>query len=853
MAPLTKDHTENEVLVDMALKHRIPDRFAKLADLAYNLWFSWNDGADALFRLVHPQKWEEVAHNPIRLLQEMSSEDWQRLADDPEFAEQYDQVIEQWNAYMQSPAWFQEHYPQDGQDAIAYFSAEFGFHESLPIYSGGLGVLAGDHLKSASDLGLPLVGVGLLYRKGYFRQKLDAVGSQLVERVDHDFADHPVLPVEVDGHEVFVDVAIGGENVKLKLWVARIGRLPLYLLDSDLADNSSRGRELTSQLYGGGQEMRIAQEMILGIGGVKALRAIGLAPSAYHINEGHAAFLSLERLREYIHAGVPYDTALELVRASTIFTTHTPVPAGHDTFPMELFNANLEPLLAELTHERERIVALGYDADRNHFNMTFLALNCSAKRGGVSKLHGHVSRTMFQKFHGCLDVDDVPIGHITNGVHADSWIATEISKLYDHYLGADWSLKQAEPALWDKVDAIPSNELWQIHKQLKAKLIQFARQNLAEQRRRAGDSPERVAEAFTLLNPDALTIGFARRFATYKRANLLFHDLPRLSRILNHPTRPVQILFAGKAHPADIPGQDLIREIYRVSQLDEFKGRIVMLENYDINLARHLVQGVDVWLNNPLRPLEASGTSGEKAALNGVLNFSVLDGWWEEGYDGTNGWSIDSTADADWQTQENENAESLYARLEKDIAPLYYRQTSFPEPWTSVMKRSIRTLSPVYNTHRMVQNYTDMFYAPTMGRYRRFQANDNREAQSLADFKQFIGRNWHAVGGAIARDDLTLPAAPGNKIVNIDIHLGEIPITAVAAEIVYYADNKLGVWESVRVPLTRDKSLEAGFARFSVEIPAHLVHLKHYSIRVRPYHELFDQPFEMSQSYSSVN
>ncbi|MBC8081380.1 MAG: alpha-glucan family phosphorylase, partial [Gorillibacterium sp.] len=449
-------------------------------------------------------------------------------------------------------------------------------------------------------------------------------------------------------------------------------------------------------------------------------------------------------------------------------------------------------------------------------------------------------------------VADVPIGHITNGVHAESWIAAEIIALYDQYLGEDWTLRQTERTTWEAIDSIPSEELWQIHKKLKARLIDHARKNLEEQRRRAKDSPERIAEAQTLLNPEALTIGFARRFATYKRANLLFHDLPRLSRILNQSGRPVQILFAGKAHPADIPGQDLIREIYRVSQVDEFKGKIVMLENYDINLARYLVQGVDVWLNNPLRPLEASGTSGEKAALNGVINFSVLDGWWEEGYDGTNGWSIESSPDSDWQTQENENAESLYTKLEQEIIPLYYRQETYPEPWTAVMKRSIKTLSPEYNTHRMVQNYTDQFYAPTMSRYRKFQADGNHAAHTLAEFKLFILKNWGEVGSAIARDDLTLPASTGFKEVKVDIHLGQIAMKDVAAEIVYYADNKEGIWEPVHVPLIPEKDIDGGFSRFHTQIPSHLTHLKHYSVRVRPYHPLFNHHSEMSHNYTSV-
>lgn len=850
------DHDEKEVSAAMAQEQSIPERFAPLSELAGNLWFSWNPHAFRLFARMAPALWEEVAYNPVRLLKQLTAEDWRQLATDGEFVALYGETMAAWSSYRTAEAWFQKEYPGGQAGGIAYFSAEFGFHESLPIYSGGLGVLAGDHLKSASDLGLPLTGIGLLYREGYFRQKLDSSGNQTAERVAHDFADHPVFPVKAaDGSDLTVQVLIGQDTVKLKVWEAKIGRVTLYLLDADLPENSAGNRELTSQLYGGGQDMRIAQELILGVGGVRALRSLAIHPAIYHINEGHAAFLSLERIREYAAADVPYQTALELVRASTIFTTHTPVPAGHDTFPLDLFHRYLDGFLPVFGSHRDDVIRLGLDPAKNQFNMTYLAMSCAALRNGVSKLHGHVSRMMFHGFLGGFEVDEVPIGHVTNGVHMESWTAPEIASLYDRYLPPEWKKEQANAAHWLAVASIPDEELWNAHSERKRQLIETARANLREQRRRGGESPERIAETSGLLDPDALTIGFARRFATYKRANLLFKDLPRLSRIVNHPDRPVQFLFAGKAHPADIPGQDLIREIYRVSQLSEFRGKIALLENYDIGLARELVQGVDIWLNNPLRPLEASGTSGEKAAMNGVINFSVLDGWWEEGYDGTNGWAIESDPHSDWQAQEQQNAESLYSRLENEIVPLYYgnKDAACPHDWVTRMKRSIATLAPEFNTNRMVQDYTREFYVPAMVRFAGFTANSNASATELAGFKKFVTGEWPNVSVPLVEDMPEEPAAPGQKKVAVDIRLGALPPSAVAAEIVYYADNSEGIWEPVHTPLTLWEEPGDGLARFQGEIPSHLHHLQHYSVRVRPDHPLFAHRFELPLGFSTVH
>lgn len=830
----------------------VPERFHRLLDLAHNLWFSWNEEALMLFRQMNPDRWEDVYHNPVRQVLEATHEDWDRLSADSLFIEQYDRVMALWEHDLNGETWFAEQYPDRMNGLIAYFSAEFGFHESLPIYSGGLGVLAGDHIKAASDLGLPLTGVGLLYRKGYFRQSFDSNGNQTAERIDHDFTRLPVTPVQRDGANLTVEISLAEGSVRLQVWHVQVGRVSLYLLDSDVEGNSPETRELTSQLYGGNQEMRIAQEMILGIGGVKALRALGLNPNVYHINEGHAAFLSIERMREYIHSGVPFDTALELIRASTVFTTHTPVPAGHDAFPLEMLNRYLNPLLSQLVYERERIVQLGFDADKNLFNMTYLAMNTASLRNGVSKLHGQVSRVMFRSFHGSIQVGDVPIGHVTNGVHMQTWLAPELQQLFDRFFPAGWRRQQSSSRTWDSLDAIPDEALWEIHERLKLKLIGYARDNIREQRRRNGESSERIEEVSGFLQPHVLTIGFARRFATYKRANLLFKDLDRLDRIVNDPNRPVQFIFAGKAHPADYPGQDLIREIYRVSQLEAFRGKIVLLENYDVNMARYLVQGVDIWLNNPLRPLEASGTSGQKAAMNGALNFSILDGWWEEGYDGKNGWPIDSHSESDWQVQERENAESLYSRLGNEIQPLYYSQGPVPTGWVDRMKHSIRTLAPEYNTHRMVEDYSRDYYTRTMERFGRLVSDNHATASELAAFKQKIREQWHYVEVISVADDRSAPAAPGMKEIKADIRLGTILPGEVAVELVYYQDTTNGVWEPVLVPLEPEEDRSGGIFRFRASIPLHLIHVQHYSIRFHPAHPLFTNPYEVPQFFTTV-
>lgn len=831
---------------------RLPEPIARLDELAYNLQFSWNDDAEKLFQSIDPLKWDATSHNPVHLLQETATETFESLSKDSEFLEAYNNVIAQWDAYRGRSTWFQQQFPELADKKIAYFSAEFGFHESLPIYSGGLGVLAGDHCKSASDLGLPLIGIGLLYKKGYFVQKLDQYGSQIAEQVVYDFSKLPIKPAVHNGKELIVNVILPGRTVHLKVWTVLVGTVNVYLLDADIDLNTPEDRGLTGQLYGGNQDTRIQQEILLGIGGIQALRALDIYPHVYHINEGHAAFLTLERIREHVYAGLPFPAALEQVRASTVFTTHTPVPAGHDAFPLGMFEYYLQALLSALPNQRQDIINLGLDRGKHLFNMTFLALNTATLRGGVSKLHGEVSREMFRDFHGNLPVHEVPIGYVTNGVHLGTWLAYELEELYDRFLPDAWKEEQDDKSLWEPLAAIPGEAVWKVHTELKERLIDFARINLKEQRIRNGESQARIGEVDHYLNPKALTIGFARRFATYKRATLLFSDLDRLDRLINDPSRPVQLIFAGKAHPADHPGQEMIRDIYRVSQLERFRGKIVLLENYDINVARHLVQGVDVWLNNPRRPHEASGTSGQKAALNGVINFSVLDGWWVEGYDGKNGWSVSGNEKTDWNTQERENIESLYSTLEQEIVPLYYNDGELPLQWVEKMKYSVITLAPVYNTNRMVKEYATRFYAPTIVRAQKFSENNYAEAERISDFKRFIRQNWQQVKFIGLDDPEPAVSAPESlakkllKTVKVTLDLGKIWHRDVVVEAVYY-EEKNGLWDPIPVPFQLAEEPKGHIHVYTAQLPAHLKHGPHFSIRVRPFSADFAHGFELTE------
>jgi starch phosphorylase len=689
----------------------LPPEVERLRDLAYDLWWSWTPAATRLFTWIDPDHWRRY-HNPVQLLINVEPHHWERLLADPEFRRAYDAVIDGLDAYRARKRWFEEAgHALSGP--IAYFSMEFGINESLGVYSGGLGILAGDHCKAASDLGVPLVGVGLLYRSGYFRQTVDFDGFQQHIYPDYDFARLPVLPVESPGGGVLtVPVDLPGRVVQAAVWKAQVGRVPVLMLDTDIPLNDPADRPITGILYVRGREMRLCQEIVLGIGGVRALRALGIWPSVYHMNEGHVAFLGLERARERVSRGDGLSEALKDLALNAVFTTHTPVPAGNETFDRDLVARYLEPWTQEVGSDAETGLALGMEG--GSFNLTVLAIRTSSSVNGVSRLHGEVSSSMWR--HLWPDRPERPVTYVTNGVHTPTWIGPEMRALFARHLGGDWEDHLLEPGYWGRVHAIPDEEVWASHRSQKERLIRFVRERVRVQGARHGRSPDELRAIEGLLDPRALTIGFARRFATYKRAVLVMSDLDRVRAILNDASRPVQFVFAGKAHPADRAGQEFIRQLVALTQ-GEFRGRIVFLEDYDMEVGRMLVQGCDVWLNTPRRPQEASGTSGQKSPIGGGINCSVLDGWWVEGYRGDNGWAIgDGTAAG--EESDRGDAASLYHILENEMVPLFFDkdEDGLRRRWIAMMKASIASVVPQFSAHRMVRDYVEQIYLPAARR-----------------------------------------------------------------------------------------------------------------------------------------
>ncbi len=710
------------------LRSRLPQSLHRLADLAYNYWWSWQPEAVSLFESIDPTAWERCAHNPVMFLAGLGYDRLTQVTCDPQYMMTLKRVAIQFDRYLAGDdTWAKTNLNQDlsPEHPIAYFCAEFGIHESLPVYSGGLGVLAGDHLKSASDLGIPLVGVGLLYRQGYFRQRLNRSGWQEDYYVNAPFEQMPIELIRYDGHPITVEMRVRDRSVNAQIWRVRVGRIQLYLLDTDLPENDGIDRWLTGHLYGGNQETRIAQEVLLGIGGVRALAALGIEPSVNHMNEGHAAFCLLETCRQEMErSGKSFYDVEKIVRDKSVFTTHTPVPAGHDVFSVDLMDSFFAHYWPSLNLSREQFMALG--ARRlgdpwEPFGMTVLALRISRAANGVSEMHGHVSRKMWAALYPNKIEDTVPIGYITNGVHAQSWTAPQMADLYCQYLGADWAERAYDPEVWKKVDTIPASELWARHQILKERLIAHTRRRVRSSRESRGEDQHLIDATDHLLDPKVLTIGFARRFSTYKRGDLLLRDAQRAWNIFTHADRPVQIIFSGKAHPADEEGKRIIQRLMEWCRQPSINHRVAFIEDYDIYTARKLVHGVDIWLNNPRRPLEASGTSGQKVCMNGGLNCSVLDGWWCEGYQadsngvGLNGWAIgENINSSDTALQDQIDSESLYHLLEKVISPLYYNcdQNGIPQGWITMMKASLKTNCPAFNTHRMLMDYVTQLYAP---------------------------------------------------------------------------------------------------------------------------------------------
>jgi len=703
----------------------IPERLKRLPELANDLWWTWNTSPREVFRRLDYPLWRQTAHNPVLMLRLISSEMIEAAAVDPHFLELYDASIaalDQQRSHRET--WWSTRFAET-PGPLAYFSAEFALHQSLPIYAGGLGVLAGDHCKEASDLGVPLIGVGFMYPQGYFHQNVSPEGWQMEVYERLSWADAPTDPaLTPDGTPCVIAVPLGNRSVLAAVWRVRHGRVTLYLLDTDLEENTPWDRELSARLYGGDREIRIQQEIILGIGGVRALRALGIAPAAWHLNEGHAAFVVLQRIRDLIELGETFDSALAEVRKTTIFTTHTPVPAGHDAFPFNLVETHLAGAWGTLGGSRDAFLALGhYDNGSGPlFNMTALALRAASFVNGVSQLHGQVTRDMWGPIWPDVAAEDRPVRAITNGVHLPTWLSSDMRALFDAYLEPGWLDNHDDPRVWEAVQRIPDEELWRVRSALRMYLFAFIRERARQRWKVERVSAARVVAAGTLLDPQSLTIGFARRFTGYKRPELIFRDADRLAAILNSPRRPVQLVFAGKAHPADETGKHHLQQVYRYALDPKFGGRIAFVDDYDLHVAHFLVQGCDVWLNNPRKPLEASGTSGMKASINGVPNLSVSDGWWAEAYSGQNGWVIDPRVDtADQEAVDAADADAIYHLLESDVVPRFYQRDArgIPTAWVETVRQAIMTVAPTFSARRMVREYAETMYAAALSAKRR--------------------------------------------------------------------------------------------------------------------------------------
>jgi starch phosphorylase len=832
----------------------LPPSLERLRPLAYNLRWAWDHGTIELFRRLDSDLWESTGHNPVSMLGTISQAQLNAAAKDEAFLAQLDRTAHELEEYLSTEStWYRRAYGKTDGMSVAYFSAEFGLTECLCIFSGGLGVLAGDHLKSASDLGLPLTGVGLLYQQGYFGQYLNAAGWQQESYQDNDFQNLPIaLERRADGAPVTVEVRMADHSVTAQVWRARVGRLALYLLDTNLPANRQEDRDITRQLYGGDREMRLKQEIVLGIGGCRALEALGIEPTVRHMNEGHAAFLGLECARRLMERrGMTFAEAREAASAGLVFTTHTPVPAGHDYFPPALMERYFFDYPGILGISRGEFLGLGRKDpanDSEEFCMTVLALRMAGPSNGVSVLHGKVSRNMWKAIWPNLPEDEVPIGAVTNGVHLRTWISLEMNQLYDRYLGPKWREEHADPRIWQRVQSIPREEMWRTHERRRLRLVAFARSHLRTQLLRRGAPQSAIDSAGEALDPDVLTIGFGRRFATYKRATLLLRDVERLGRVLNHPERPVQIIYAGKAHPRDDEGKQLIQQIVRLAQSHDFRRRMVFLENYDMGVARYMVQGADIWLNTPLRPQEASGTSGMKAFANGAINVSTLDGWWDEAWlaavrgDYFIGWAIgrgESYADTAYQDQVESAA--LYDLLEHDIVPTFYERGAdgLPRRWIDCMKSSIAHLGPSFNMQRVVQEYAGDCYVRAHERYERLLEDGGARARALAAWNARMRAGWGQVRveSVDKAPDKELPV--GSRIpVRARIRLGPIDPGEVAVELYLGRLDAQGeISSGVALPMDLAGSTPDGLHIFEASGVACLQSGLHgYTVRVLPYH-----------------
>ncbi|MBW1740547.1 MAG: alpha-glucan family phosphorylase [Deltaproteobacteria bacterium] len=832
---------------------KLPDRLKPLERLAYNLWFSWHHDIGYLFSRMDAELWESSKHNPVYMLGAISQKRLEQLAEDAGFLAQMDRVYEQLEQYLSvQPSPIPE--ARDlARFGVAYFSAEFGLAECLPIYSGGLGVLAGDYLKSASDLNFPAVGVGLFYHEGYFQQYLNADGWQQEAYPENDISTMPAsLMTDENGQPVMVEVSIQGEPVKIQIWRLMVGRVPLYLLDTNIKENSPEHRYITSRLYGGDWDMRLRQEIVLGIGGVRALRALGVEASAYHMNEGHSAFSALERIRILKNEhSLSFDAAREFVVATNTFTTHTPVPAGNDMFSPDLMHTYFEDYVQSLGIAFKVFLGFGRQEpgnDQETFSMTVLALRLSAHSNGVSRLHASVSRNMWHKIWPKNPMEDIPIYPITNGIHIPSWISKDMAELFDRYLGPNWIEDPDSQKVWKQVKQIPDSELWRTHERRRERLVAFARRRLQTQLKSHGASAQELETAAQVLNPEILTIGFGRRFANYKRATLILQDQDRLVKLLTHPERPIQIIIAGKAHPQDAPAKELIRRIIHFANLEEVRHRFVFIQDYNIRVARMMLQGCDVWINTPRRPLEACGTSGMKAIPNGVLNLSTLDGWWDEGYDPSYGWAIGrGETYEDHHLQDEVESRDIYNLLEREIVPLFYDRglDNLPRGWLEKMKAAMCYLCPIFNCHRMLQDYTNQCYISASRRYNELSRDDMKGANELAQWRQKILTNWdqirinriHVHGG-------TPVPVSGYLKIGTDIFLNELKPEDVDVDIYFGPLSfKDEFTERETIQMKAVDSDGNGNHHFEGEIPCTETGKYGFTIRVMPSRQKMETPY----------
>ena len=833
----------------LEINPQLPVRLSRLEELANNLWYAWDRPTRNLFSRLSPRLWGAVGHSPKSFLKRVNQQDLDAAAEDPVFLGALGRVLSAFDTYQETRNRDVEPRLPEGE-LIAYFCAEFGFHESLPIYSGGLGILAGDHCKTASDLNLPFIAIGLLYRQGYFQQTIDGSGRQTAIYTDADFEALPIAPVlRADGSELHFQVGLPGRNVEVKVWRALIGHVQLYLLDTDVHCNEAGDCGIAHRLYGGDRTTRIEQEIILGIGGARALSEMGLQPTVWHINEGHAAFMILERVRALMQQGLDFNTALEAVACNTVFTTHTAVPAGHDHFSMEAIAHYFGDYCDALKIDLSTLQKLGATPDSHEFNMTALAVRGSRFQNGVSRIHGEVSAQICAHLWPQIEVAENAIDYVTNGVHVPTFLSDLWVDVFDRHLGLGWGQRLTDKTLWAEIETLPDHVFWSVRQSIKSQMLHLIRHRVAQQHARNRGSESHVDRLLKYADPDnpnVLTIGFARRFATYKRATLLFQHLGWLRKIIATADRPVLFIFAGKAHPADEPGQALIRRIAEVAAMPEFEGHILLVEGYDLHLARRLVAGVDVWLNNPVYPLEASGTSGMKAAINGVLNLSVLDGWWGEGYDGENGWTIKPASEEGGEARrDDEEARTLYELLQDKIIPLYYNTGShgYSPGWVKMAKHAIATVTPMFNSARMVGEYCDKFYRQAARQWHRYSSQDYTAARQLSAWKTHVRTAWNGV--SLRRtDDAPRRMAYGDTVrFELAVQLNGLGAEDVAVELLFGRPMPGSMPETLRLqPL---QALDKGEHLYALDLQPDLCGKVEYSLRAYPYHADLTHPFEM--------